>query len=173
MTIAETYSADPSVHTNKGDIGFITVFTLPYEFETIAYNTPVGKTQHPYRSKTAYHIFKTTAERPAIGRMKAAQILIGFLPNPDEKEKETKKILADSIYNALLKGASFKEMVAKYSNDNISYQAGGVMPEFGTGRYSDDFENAAFGLAKDGDISKPVLTSFGYHIIMRVSNVCR
>jgi peptidyl-prolyl cis-trans isomerase SurA len=169
-TVAEMYSADPAVHTTKGDIGFITALTLPYEFETIVYNTPVGKTASPYRSKTAYHIFKTTAGRPAIGRMKAAQILIAFLPNPDAKEKDTKKNLADSIYNALLKGASFKDMVAKYSNDNITYQSGGLMPEFGTGRYSDDFEKAAFGLAKDGDISKPVLTSFGYHIIMRVEH---
>jgi len=168
-SVAEAYSTDESVHSTKGDIGFITVFTLPYEFESIAYHTTVGKVSYPYRSKTAYHIFKITAERPAIGKMKAAQILIGFLPNPDEKEKTTKKILADSIYNALLNGASFKEMVAKYSNDNISYQSGGLLPEFGAGRYSEAFENAAFSLPKDGDISKPVLTSFGYHIIMRIS----
>ena len=63
-TVAETYSADPSVHASKGDLGFITVFTLPYEFETLAYNTPAGKTAKPYRSRLAYHIFKTTAERP-------------------------------------------------------------------------------------------------------------
>jgi peptidyl-prolyl cis-trans isomerase SurA len=168
-SVAETYSADETVHSTKGDIGFITAFTLPYEFENIAYQTAVGKVSSPYRSKIAYHIFKTTAGRPAIGKMKAAQILIGFLPNPDEKEKAAKKILADSIYDALLKGASFKELVAKYSSDNISYQSGGLLPEFGTGRYSEAFENAAFGLAKDGDISQPVLTSFGYHIIMRVS----
>ena len=170
-TVAEMYSADPSVHSTKGDIGFITAFTLPYEFETIVYNTPAGKTAKPYRSKSAYLIFKTTAERPATGRMKAAQILIAFLPNPDDKEKEKKKTLADSVYNAVLKGAPFKDMVAKYSNDNIGYQAGGLLPEFGAGRYSEDFENAAFGLAKDGDISKPVLTSFGYHIIMRVERI--
>ncbi|GAC1587920.1 MAG: peptidylprolyl isomerase [Chitinophagaceae bacterium] len=166
--VAEMYSADPAVHTTKGDIGFITAFTLPYEFETIVYTTPVGKTAKPYRSKTAYLIFKTTAERPAIGRIKAAQILIAFLPNPDDAEKEKKKNLADSVYNALLKGASFKDMVARYSNDNIGYQSGGLLPAFGTGRYSEDFEKAAFSLAKDGEISKPVLTSFGYHIIMRV-----
>jgi len=170
-TLAEAYSSDPSVHTSKGDIGYITAFTLPYDLETIVYNTPLGKTAQPYRSKIAYLIFKTTAERPAVGRMKAAQILIGMQPGADEKEKEKKRNLADSIYKALLSGADFKEMVAKYSTDNISYQAGGLMPEFGTGRYSDDFEKAAFALGKDGDISKPVLTSFGYHIITRVEHV--
>lgn len=170
-SVAEAYSADPSVHTTKGGIGFITTFTLPYEFETLAYNTPAGKISKPYKSKTAYHIFKTTEERPSIGRMKAAQILVGLMPNADEKEIEKRRILADSIYNALQSGASFKDMVAKYSTDNISYQSGGVMPEFGTGRYSENFENAAFALAKNGDISKPVRTSFGFHIIERLERV--
>jgi len=170
-TVAEAYSSDPSVHSSKGDLGYITVFTLPYEFETIAYNTPAGKTAKPYRSRIAYHIFKTTAERPAAGRMKAAQVLVGLMPNADNGEKEKKKTLADSVYNALMHGASFKEMVTKYSNDNISFQSGGLLPEFGTGRYSEDFENTAFGLAKDGEISKPVLTSFGFHIIQRVERV--
>ncbi|MEO5684025.1 MAG: peptidylprolyl isomerase [Chitinophagaceae bacterium] len=166
--VAEAYSADPSVHETKGDLGYITSFTLPYEFETIAYQTLTGTTAKPYRSRTAYHIFKTTAERPAAGSMRAMQILIATMPNADEQEKQTRKTLADSIYNALVKGAPFKDMVAKYSNDNISFQAGGLMPDFGTGRYSNDFERAAFDLAKDGDLSKPVQTSFGYHIIQRV-----
>jgi peptidyl-prolyl cis-trans isomerase SurA len=93
------------------------------------------------------------------------------MPNADNSEKEKKKTLADSVYTALQKGASFREMVTRYSSDNISFQSGGLLPEFGTGRYSEDFENAAFGLAKDGDISKPVLTSFGFHIIQRVERV--
>ncbi|HTL08165.1 MAG TPA: peptidylprolyl isomerase [Chitinophagaceae bacterium] len=170
-SVAEAYSADPSVHINKGDLGFITVFTLPYEFENIVYATPVGKTASPYRSRTGYHLFSTTAARPAEGRMKAAQILIGFMPNADNEERQRKKILADSIYTALKNGASFKDMVTKYSTDNISFQSGGILPEFGTGRYNTEFEQAAFALAKDGDIAAPILTSFGFHIIERLERI--
>lgn len=170
-TIAESYSEDPTVHSTKGDLGYITTFILPYELETLAYSTPEGKISGLYRSKSAYHIFKTTAERPAAGRMKAAQILLAFKPGADNNEKESIKKIADSIYDALQKGASFKEMVAKYSNDNISYQTGGLLPEFGIGRYSADFENAAFALAKDSDISRPVLTSYGYHILKRIERI--
>lgn len=170
-TTALAYSGDPSVASNKGNLGYITVFTLPYEFESLAYSTPAGKFSAPYRSSFAYHIFKVVSERPAIGRMKAAQILVGFTPNDDDAAKEKKRVLADSIYTALLKGASFKDLVSKYSTDNISYQSGGLLPEFGAGRYSEDFETAAFALKKDGDISKPLLTSFGYHIIQRVESV--
>lgn len=169
--VAEMYSADPTVHSNKGDIGYITTFILPYELESLAYNTPAGKFSKPFRSKTAYHIFKNTAERPGAGRMKAAQILIAFVPGADESDKARKKTLADSIYNALKGGASFKELVTKYSDDNISYQAGGSMPEFGVGKYDANFENAVFSIAKDGDISQPILSEYGYHIVQRIERI--
>ncbi len=170
-TIAETYSEDPSVHVNKGDLGYITTFLLPYELETLAYNTAEGKISKLYKSKTAYHIFKTIAIRPAIGRMKAAQILLAFKPGADSNEKAALKNTADSIYEALQKGASFTAMVTRYSNDNVSYQTGGLMPEFGVGRYNADFENAAFALAKDSDISKPILSTYGYHILKRIERL--
>src|SRR5579885_1189683 len=64
-SVAEQFSDDPSAKTNKGDIGYITVFTLPYELETLAYSTPVGKYSEPYRSKAGYHIFKNLGERKA------------------------------------------------------------------------------------------------------------
>src|SRR5664279_883345 len=41
--VALQYSEDPFVKNNRGDIGYITVFDLPYSIETVAYNTPLGK----------------------------------------------------------------------------------------------------------------------------------
>ena len=164
-TVAEAFSADPSVHTTKGDMGYITLFTLPYDLETLAYTTPKGSVSAPFRTKSAYVIFKMTDERAAAGRMKAKQILLAFKPDVSDAEKARLGKLADSIYTALQGGASFSEMVTKYSNDNISYQAAGLMPEFGVGKYNVDFELAVFALPKDGAISKPILTSFGYHIV--------
>ncbi|MBS1562932.1 MAG: peptidylprolyl isomerase [Bacteroidetes bacterium] len=153
------------------DIGYITVFTLPYDLENIAYNTPKGGFSAPTRIKNAYTILRVTDERPAAGRMRAGQILLAFRPDATDEDKAKQGQLADSIYNALQKGAAFKDMVSKYSNDNISYQAGGLMPEFGVGKYDPAFEAAAFALAKDGDISRPVRTNFGYHIIQRVQRI--
>ncbi|HEY4148159.1 MAG TPA: peptidylprolyl isomerase, partial [Chitinophagaceae bacterium] len=145
-TVAETFSADPAVHSTKGDMGYITVFTLPYDLETLAYNTPKGAFSAPFRNKSAYIILKTTDVRPAAGRLQAKQILLAFKPGADDAEKQRMARLADSIYTALRGGASFTEMVNKYSNDNISYHAEGLMPEFGVGRYSADFESAVFAL---------------------------
>jgi peptidyl-prolyl cis-trans isomerase SurA len=165
--LAKEYSADPSVVSNKGDLGYITVFTLPYAMENIAYGLEQNKFSSPFMSKAGYHIFKRTGERPALGRMKASQILLANSPNASAQEKQQRRKLADSLYDVISKGGSFEEMARSYSNDKMTYVSGGQMPEFGVGQYEPAFENAAFALQKNGDLSKPFETSFGYHLLKR------
>ena len=167
--VASLYSDDPSAKNNHGDIGFITVFSLPYELETLAFTTSVGKFSKIYKSKSGYHIFKNVEERKAIGRIKTAQILFLFPPNASDVIKESIKQKADSVYTLLMNGGNFAELAKKFSGDNLSFQTGGEMAEFGIGKYDPAFENAAYSLSKDDEISKPVLTNFGYHIIKRLS----
>ncbi len=168
---ALAYSEDPAVQSNKGDLGFITVFILPYPLENLAYNTPVGKFTEPSRSKNGFHIFKILGERKAFGKMRAAQILLSFTPDATETQKQIISKRADSLYTALQQGSDFKQLAAVFSNDNLTYQTGGEMMAFGVGRYAPAFENAAMALEKDGDISRPVLTEFGYHIIKRLQHL--
>lgn len=166
--VAKHYSEDPSVKENGGDLGFITVFSLPYELESLAYATPVGKISPIYQSKAGLHIFKNLGERKALGRVKAAQILLAFPPDASADQKASLKKLADSLYNRLENGEDFGKLAAAFSNDYISASANGVIPEFGVGQYDPIFENTVFGL-KDGAISKPFQTAHGYHIVKRIS----
>jgi peptidyl-prolyl cis-trans isomerase SurA len=165
---ATLYSDDPSAKNNRGDIGYITVFTLPYVLENLAYTTASGQFSKPLRSKSGYHIFKNLGERKAIGKIRVAHILFAFPPNASDAVKATIKQKADSIYNLLQHGENFGALAKKFSGDNLSYQTNGEIAEFGVGKYSNAFENAAFALNNDGDISQPVLTDFGYHIIKRL-----
>lgn len=169
--LAKKYSDDPSAKTNGGDLGYITVFSLPYELENLAYATPVGKTSTVYRSKAGYHIFKNLGERKALGQMKASEILLAFPPDADAGTKAATKKLADSLYNRLLKGDDFAKLATQFSNDMISAAANGQMQVFGVGQYDAVFENTVFGLPKDGAISKPFLTTHGYHIVKRIGKV--
>lgn len=169
--LAKNYSDDPSAKSNGGDLGYITVFTLPYELENLAYTTPAGKTSAVYQSKAGYHIFKNLGERKDIGRMKAAQILLAFPPGATEENKAQIKKLADSLYNRLVKGDDFGKLASQFSNDVISAAAEGQIQEFGTGQYDQAFETIVFGLPKDGAISKPFLTAHGYHIVKRLSKL--
>lgn len=168
---ALAYSEDPSVKINKGDLGFITTLVLPYEMENLVYNTSVGRFTAPLRGKNGFHIFKVLGERKAIGKIKAAQILIAFTPDATDSQKQEAAKKADSLYNALQQGSDFKQLAALFSGDNLTFQNGGEMMLFGVGRYTPAFENAAFALAKDGDISRPVPTEFGYHIIKRLQRL--
>ncbi len=167
--VALKFSADPSVSANKGNLGYITVFSLPYQFETVIYNLSPGKFSAPYRSNSGYHIFKNISERKAVGRMKLSQILIAVPPGSDSASKKKIAMLADSLYSRLQKGDDFGKLASAFSNDVVSSASNGLMPEFGLGTYDPVFEAAAFSLAKDGALNKPFLTDHGYHIIKRMS----
>jgi peptidyl-prolyl cis-trans isomerase SurA len=167
--VAKKYSDDPSVPQNGGDVGYITVFTLPYELENLAYSTATGKISMLYKSKSGFHIFKNVGERKAAGEIKAAQILFSVLPGADEATKARRKRLADSVYNRLVKGDNFEKMVELYSDDYVSAASKGVMPEFGVGDFDPVFEKNVFALQKPGSFTKPFLTAHGYHIVKLIS----
>ncbi len=153
------------------DFGFITTFVLPYEIENIAYTTPVGKYSAPHKGTKAFHIFRPLEERNAIGTIRVAQILIAFPPHADEIAKRNTAERADSVYRVLQSGADFAALAERVSDDNLSYQTRGELPVFGIGKYEPAFEKAAFALLHDSDISKPVPSAFGYHIIKRLERI--
>ena len=169
--LAKKYSDDPSAESNGGELGWVTVFSLPYELENLAYSTPVGKVSGVHQSKAGFHIFRNLGERKALGKIKAAQILLAFPAGVGEAYKAEVKRRADSIYNRLLKGDDFTKLVKEYSNDVISAASNGQIPEFGVGEYEPDFEKAVFGLVKDGAFTKPILTQHGYHIVKRLKKI--
>ena len=167
--VALKFSADPAVAANKGHLGYISVFSLPYQFESIIYNLSPGKYSTPYRSNSGYHIFKNLEERKAVGRIKISQILLAVPPGSDDAAKKRIAAKADSIYNRLQKGDDFGRLAGLFSNDVVSSASNGQVPEFGLGTYDPAFEAVAFFLPSDGAISKPFLTAHGYHIIKRMS----
>jgi peptidyl-prolyl cis-trans isomerase SurA len=163
--IAREYSDDPSVQRNGGSVGFVTVFTLPYELEGLAYSIRPGQYSKPFRTKGGYHIFRNDGERKALGRIRIAQILLPFPPTPTVVSRDVVRQRADSVYNLLVHGADFALTARAISGDNLSYQSAGELPEFGIGRYDSAFEAVAFGLDKEGGISAPFASAYGYHIL--------
>ncbi len=71
---------------------------------------------------------------------------------------------AEWIYKKLKRGASFKKLAEKYSDDPGSKNRGGDLGYIARNQLVKPFADAAFSL-KIGEISKPVKTRFGYHII--------
>lgn len=158
-----------SVKSNitESDLGYITAFTLPYEFENQIYPLQVGASSKPYKTKKGWHVFKNIGERRALGKMTIAQILIAFPPGNEALQNRAQH-KADSIYKALIAGADFSALAKQFSDDRTSFSNGGLLPEFGVSTYSGTFGDKAFALKKDGDLAAPFLTEYGYHIIKRV-----
>ncbi len=152
------------------DVGFITAFSIPYEFENIIYKTKVGSVSEPYRTAKGWNIFKVVEDRPAIGKWKVAQILFSFPPDVDNNTKLSIKRKADSVYNLLKNELGFAEAAKIYSDDRMTYLSGGEVPEFGTGKFNSVFESNVIALKKDNDFGSPFETAFGYHIVKRLAH---
>ncbi len=168
--LAKQNSQDPSAARNGGDLGFFTAFSMVYPFETAAYNTPVGEISNIIHTKFGYHILKVTDKKEDRGQVKVAHIM-RMVPqgSPAEKDKtQLKKI--NAIYDSIQSGVSFKLLVKRYSEDKGTSQKGGELPFFGTGRMIPEFEKAAFALREVGDVSRPIKTAYGYHIIKLLDN---
>jgi foldase protein PrsA len=80
-----------------------------------------------------------------------------------------KKALADSLYAQLKAGANFAKLAKRYSKDPGSAANGGKLT-VSKGQTVPEFDKTAFSLKK-GELSKPIKTQYGYHIIQALSAV--
>ncbi len=167
---AVKFSQDPSVSQNRGDLGWFTVFQMVYPFENAAYTTPPGEVSQPFLTRYGYHLLKVNDVRNSEGEMHVAHIMIGYIQGATPEQKESARQKADSIYNLLQQSGNFSELALKYSDDKRSASDGGDIPWFGRSFMIPEFSNPAFELKNNGDISKPVDSGFGYHIIKRLDH---
>jgi len=167
LQVAQQLSDDPAAKTTRGELGYLTVFSLPYELENVIYSTPVGKYSPVIASKAGYHLFKNLSERKAIGKIRAQQILLATPPGADEATQKKLASLADSLYKRIMAGDNFNQLAAAFSSDYITAANGGTMADISVGQYDPNFEKALLALPTDGAVSKPFTTSHGWHIVKR------
>ena len=113
----------------------------------------------------AQKIYKDTKEHVgADGLITSAHILLRLPQQAGNDVQMRVKNRADSIYNAILAGGDFAQLAMQYSEDPGSKAQGGNIGQISRGQTLKEFEDAAFAL-RDGEVSKPVLSPVGYHII--------
>lgn len=96
--------------------------------------------------------------------LRVAHVLVMLKQDASEQERKQAQQKADSIYALLQGGADFATLAKQHSDDKGSAMRGGELPFIGPGMTLKEFEEAAYSL-KVGDISSPVLSPVGYHVI--------
>lgn len=171
LTLARQNSDDPSAAQNSGDLGYFSALQMLEPFENQAYNTPVGQTSPIFRTQYGYHFIHVFDRRPTEGQVRVKHIMV--LAPRDHSSQErlaAAKQKIDSIYDALTNGAAnFDTLALRFSDDRQSAARGGLISWFSRSQTLPEFADAAFALTSDGDITKPVMTAAGWHIICRVS----
>ena len=141
------------------NLGYFSAFKMIYKFENMAYKTPVEEVSLPFRSRFGFHILKVNDKRSSLG-----EVTVGHIMTYKNKPNAYERI--SNILDSLNNGVSFEYLAKKYSDDKNSSFKGGRLNPFSSGQInSTPFENAAFELGKKNNISKPIETKYGWHII--------
>jgi peptidyl-prolyl cis-trans isomerase D len=98
-------------------------------------------------------------------QIRASHILL----KTEGKDEAAVKSEADAIAKRAKSGEDFAALAKQYSEDDTNKEKGGDLDYFGRGTMVGEFETAAFAM-KPGEISDPVKTSFGFHIIKLVDH---
>ncbi len=164
-------SEDPSAQTNNGDLGYFTAFQMVFPFEDAAYKAKVGDITMPVRTRFGYHILKIVDKRASRGTMRAAHIVVSLNAQDSPEEVAASEKKANEIYARLMKGESFEALAKEFSDDSRTAEKGGELGTFGYNgkeRMIPQFEDVAFALENNGDISKPIKLASGIFIIKRL-----
>ena len=153
---------------NKGDLGYFTVFNMVYPFENAAYNTGINEISPVVRSKYGYHIINVTDIKDAMGYAEVAHIFVALRPEATTVDSLRKVEKINNVYSKIQEGMSFEDAVAEYSEDKGSIKNQGKLTKFSCNRVVPEFVDAVANL-EIGEISAPVNTSYGYHIIKLIN----
>ena len=163
--LAVDYSDDPSAQVNKGDLGYFTALQMVQPFEDASYNLQPGQVSSPVLTNFGYHIIKVQDRQPNPGQVRVSHILVRIDEDLPGSQDLAKRKVAD-IYNEIQKESTiWEDIVKNYSEDPASSQKGGMLPWFSVGSMIPEFEIAAFSLTEIGEVSPPILTRYGYHIL--------
>ena len=147
-----------------GDLGWRKLDDLPSLFTEIVPKLSPGQTADPVRSESGYHIVYLEAVRgldQVITQTKARHILV----KPSEiMTDEQARDLVEQLRSRAMAGEDFADLAREYSEDFGSAQEGGELGWTMPGQMVPQFEAAMAATAVD-QISEPVRTQFGWHII--------
>ncbi|MBO7315801.1 MAG: peptidylprolyl isomerase [Paludibacteraceae bacterium] len=163
--VAKETSDDYSAKQNGGRLGYFTGMMTIFPFENAAYRMKIGEISKPVRSAIGYHIIKINNKRKAVGEVRVAHILKMVSQHMTKKQQDSIQDLTQEIFKRLGNNEDFASLAKEFSDDRQTSSNGGELMWFGLGKMAKEFEKTAFELRNIGEVSKPIKTVYGWHII--------
>ena len=162
--LAASYSAGQKA-LEGGFLGWRTSAELPSLFAEVVTGLTVGEVAQPVRSGAGFHILKLTEKRGNTVKFLDQTLARHILVQPSEIRTENQtKMLINDIYNRLKEGEDFKQLARQFSEDPGSKMDGGELGWSNPGDYDPAFE-MTLNATEIGQLSEPVKSSFGWHIL--------
>ena len=162
--LAASYSAGQKA-LEGGFLGWRTSAELPSLFAEVVSGLTVGEVAQPVRSGAGFHILKLTDKRGNTVKFLDQTLARHILVQPSEIRTENQaEVLINDIYKRLKEGEDFKQLARQFSEDPGSKMDGGELGWSNPGDYDPAFE-MTLNATEIGQLSEPVKSSFGWHII--------
>ena len=162
--LAASYSAGQKA-LEGGFLGWRTSAELPSLFAEVVSGLTVGEVAQPVRSGAGFHILKLTEKRGNTVKFLDQTLARHILVQPSEIRTENQaEILINDIFKRLKEGEDFKQLARQFSEDPGSKMDGGELGWSNPGDYDPAFE-MTLNATEIGQLSEPVKSSFGWHII--------
>jgi peptidyl-prolyl cis-trans isomerase SurA len=163
-SLALAVSEDPSVRQNRGHLGYFSAGRMVYSFEDAAYRTPVGGLS-TCRSRFGIHLIRVNDHRTMQGEVHIAHIMKAFMMPGVAARREAKNSI-DSLYTLVQHGEDFATLARQYSDDKQTAPDGGEYPWLNASApFPQEWLDAAFALQKEGDVTAPFQTAYGWHML--------
>ena len=162
--LAASFSAGQNA-LEGGYLGWRTEAELPSLFAEVVTGLKVGEIASPLRSGAGFHILKLIDKRGNTVKFLDQTLARHILVQPSEIRTENQaEELINTIYERLTRGEDFKQLARQYSEDPGTKMDGGELGWSNPGDYDPAFEQT-LNATKIGELSKPVKSSFGWHVI--------
>ncbi|MDR0824382.1 MAG: peptidylprolyl isomerase [Prevotella sp.] len=176
---AEGYEKKPQTSVvidskgRNGYIGWTVPLMFPAKVEDAMYSLAINQISLPIRTAQGFHIVQVLGRRPAVGSAEIEQVMFNFTQvPPDRNQLDSVGSVAWREYRKIHSPEDFNLLCEEFSRvmqtgDEGCYGGMVNLESF----LSPSFVNAALNLKEAGDVSEPVWSDYGYHIIRLLKKI--
>ncbi len=156
----EINDEDVQLRYEENQLDYMTELSVDVEYVELSWDVLLAEIELTDEEVlSAYEVGRDDA--PSSEKRRSAHILLQV--SEDRSAEQAEELLND-LKDRVSRGASFGELAEEFSEDPGSSASGGELATAGKGVFDPEFERVLWSLA-EGEISDPIRTEFGYHLI--------